>query len=165
MEEIDDKVEQIRQRGDIQFKLIEFNILGTGAIASLALNKSEYWDALLVLPFISFLLFLLWVHYGIAIRLMNWVKPKAMSFWSVTRLFTFATVILTNFVGVPICSILLHELGRENLPIGLLRVLGLWVFPVFTLFLFLMWIYIQYFKKTVPCDALTAEHVDENKPK
>lgn len=151
MAAVDNSKEQIDQRSAFQFRLIEFNMIAAAVFASLALRDKTFWDALLVVPFVSLLLFVFWFHHGVVIRLMGRKKPQGpMHFWSWVRILSFVFVVLGNFLGVPIAAVLLHQRGHENLPVGWIQFTGLYVIPAIILVLVLMWVYLQYLKREWP---------------
>ena len=144
MQSIDDRLQQIEQRTVFQFRLLELNIVSYGVIGAFALTDPGYWDALLIAPVISFMLFLLWIHHGIAIRQMNWPLEAPINLWSVIRTLTLIIVLGVNFLIAPIVAVLLHDLGNVDVPTALLRYAGLYVIPISAGVLLLAWVYVQY---------------------
>jgi len=146
----DDRPQQIEQRSGFQFRLIELNIAVYGVIAAFALSDPGFWDVLLIAPVISFMLFLLWIHHGIAIRQMNWPLGASSRLWSGLRFLTVILVLGANFIVAPIAAVLLHDVGYKNVPTELLRFADLYVIPISAGILLIGWSYLQYIRKKDP---------------
>ncbi|MDT8366890.1 MAG: hypothetical protein RRA15_10415 [bacterium] len=133
---------QIQQRSEFQFKIHNLNIITSGALMSFALTTpGNYVHALLIIPVLSFSLFMLWVHHGIVIRLYR-VPKYGKGFWENIRKHTFSVAILANFVGVPIIALVLYQkseyLWLQIIDFGLI---------VLTTIFYGLWFYLQYKSK------------------
>lgn len=139
--------EQMKQRGAFQFRLLELNLISAGVLGSFALsNTDRYWDILLLYPFLSFLLFVFWLHHAFVIRLELLKPPPPPTGWQIARRQLFAVGILGSFVVLPCAGVWLHARGPERLPSEAMSTAGLVVFPVLVFAGFASWFVLQYHK-------------------
>lgn len=148
---------QMEHRSEFQFRLLELNLIVMGALASVAFSSPRFWDSLLLIPALSFMFFLFWVHHGFVIRLTNWEPPAPMTFWQCLRCGTFTLGILSSFVGLPIAAVLLHSRGSDRIPTAGFQIFGRYGFPVVTVALYLCWFCLQYVLKKPPKGVEAAE--------
>ena len=133
------------QRAEFQFSLIKSNLGASGALMAFALNPaSDYHQALLVVPVVSFTLFCLWMHHALVIRLgtKDAYTPSPHPFWEFLRRLTFSLSILVNFALIPTGALLLYN---EN-DLQLLRVTDIILLAI-VFVLYGLWFYLQYWKQ------------------
>jgi hypothetical protein len=111
---------EIRQRSTFQHGYFLVNIASTGTLLTVAIG-SDWLPALLVLPILSFSLFMLWIHQGLSIQhigdhLMSrfrsrwqedmFVEPSVIMYR--IRVITFIFGLLSNFLGAPLVGLVLY---------------------------------------------------------
>jgi len=140
--------EELIKRSEIQFQLINLNIVTAGALAALAYSEKGTPEVILIIPFISFALCAYWVHLGITIRL-NDTDPRTKFnyVWQSISWVTHATSVLFTFVGIPLLVLLIYpaikvkDIALEsNIISGGFALCGVSVILYFT------WFYLQYFQ-------------------
>jgi hypothetical protein len=143
--------DELNQRSGFQFEIIKLNLVANGAIIAFALNKPEDWaQALVACPFISFILFSLWFHHALAIRLASSEAPDSSrvakeSFPQILRRWSFVVSMFGNFFFIPLSAIILHRIeGYYNW----LVYIGIFLL-VLIIILFGIWFYFQYHKEKV----------------
>lgn len=136
---------EANQRSGFQFELFKLNLILNGALIAFALNKPDDWSrALLACPFISFILFSLWFHHALAIRLDPVETPQAPGVRRTEpsqriRRWSFLIAMLSNFVVVPLAAVLIYQLKEYSwlsfVAVGLL---------VLTVVMFGFWYNVEY---------------------
>jgi hypothetical protein len=139
--------EEILKRSEIQFQLINLNVVTAGALAALAYSSNQARiEALLVIPFISFALCAHWIHLGITIRLGDWNAPSQPNKWQSFSRATHVISVLSAFVGIPIVALLVYH---PTNPYSLYEIFG-FILCGLSLILYVIWYALQYRVKTDP---------------
>lgn len=99
------------QRSQCQWEMYRLNLIAGGAIIAFAVKMPhDFEHALLVLPVLSLLLFLYWVHHGFVIRLQaSDYVPRKLDTGEMLRRGTILPTILGNFAGFPVLAISLYS--------------------------------------------------------
>ncbi len=140
--------DEANQRSGFQFELFKLNLIANGVLISFALNNAHDWSrVLLACPFISFILFALWFHHALAIRLDPVEIPevpsaRGTSFAQKTRRWSFFVAIVSNFVCVPLIAIMIYQIKSYSW----LSVVAVG-FLVLIIIMFSFWFYLEYYKK------------------
>ncbi len=100
--------DEIKRRSDEQFDLFKLNIAAAGFIATFALGDTGNRDALLIIPWLSFIMYLYWIYQGISIRSAD-RKPASKERWErIRRGFAFFAR-MGNFAVIPFVALTIHK--------------------------------------------------------
>ena len=134
-------IEEHIQRSKFQWDIYRLNLIAGGAIITFALKlPREFEYSLLILPVLSLLLFLYWVHHGLVIRVQNPdYMPRKLDIPEFLRRFTFGLTILGNFAAFPLLGTALYT-KKEYIWLLFVDFACLIIISV----LFFYWMYVQY---------------------
>ena len=142
---------EANQRSQFQFEIFRLNLIANAGLIAFALNSSEEWtQALLACPLISLVLFSMWFHHGIVIKIeteeLNQEQDQRASrpVLSFLRQLSVSVAVLGNFVLVPMVALSIFQVSKSSwvipLAIGTLAMTGV---------LYLLWFVANYFTKGI----------------
>lgn len=131
---------EIKRRSDEQFDLFKLNIAAAGFIATFALGDKGDHNALLIIPWLSFIMYLYWIYQGISIRSAD-RKPASKERWErIRRGFAFCAR-MGNFSAIPLVALIIHK-GTEYPSLKNIT----YILPFLSIAIYFWWFYYQYIK-------------------
>jgi fatty acid desaturase len=130
---------EIDRRSQEQFQLFKLNIIAAGAIATYALSDKGDHNALLIIPWLSFAMFVYWVYQGVSIRSADRKSASNREFWEWVRRFFAFVARMMNFALLPWGAIQIHK-GEEYLKFKEITSILPWI----SIILYLIWFIYQY---------------------
>jgi len=144
------RADEANQRSQFQFDIFRLNLIANAGLIAFALRDENEWSqALLACPLISLVLFALWFHHGIAIKMdtaelnvddCELRAPKPIL--GALRQVSVSIAVLGNFVVVPLVALSIFRLSQSS-----------WIMPfavstlVITSILYIFWFGANYFTK------------------
>ncbi len=139
--------DQIIQRSEFQFRVFIFNLVAVGALFAFALNPVyDFKYVLCVIPGVSFILFIFWLHQAFAILS---AKDKGSGKkYGTLRKFTYFIAICANFIIAPFSSLILSYYYNYfiKMPYAVINYINILVMA-FSMVLFVIWFCSQYYCK------------------
>lgn len=133
---------EIERRSNEQFKLFVLNLTASGAIAAFAVGNKGDPNALLIIPWFSFITFTYWIYQAISIRSADLKNPTSKDFWEWIRRFFASTTRLSCFALIPWGAIKLHS-GDQYKEFKLISS----YIPLIICVFYAFWFYYQYIYK------------------
>lgn len=140
--------DEIERRSDEQFQLFKLNIIASGAIATFALSDNGDQNALLIIPWLSFTVFVYWIYQGISIRSADRKHASNREFWEWVRRFFAFVARMINFGLLPWGAVQIHK----GLEYPVFKEISS-VLPWISIVLYLIWFIYQYLIPFPPPDS------------